>query len=118
MKNELINLINFRPIQFNYVGPVNDHGVWLSRYAIGPATFGSPAQYPNNKCYCPKGMKYKQCEGVYHIGLCYFGVPITVSNRHFLYASNYIQSQVIGINPDPELHESIMNIETVITFIN
>ena len=63
-------------------------------------------------------MKNEQCEGVYHIGLCYFGVPITVSNGHFLYASNYIENEVIGINPDLELHESFMNIEMVMTFSN
>mgnify|MGYP002715438690 CR=1 FL=1 len=87
--------------------------VHSSRYVWGDKFFASPDRNPANKCFCRTRNDYKKCDGIFHLGTCYFDVPAAISKPHFLDASEYIRNAVDGLIPNINDHESSVDIEKV-----
>eukprot|EP00095_Tigriopus_kingsejongensis_P004509 maker-scaffold427_size174323-snap-gene-0.42 protein:Tk04509 transcript:maker-scaffold427_size174323-snap-gene-0.42-mRNA-1 annotation:"hypothetical protein DAPPUDRAFT_326408" len=82
---------------------------------------------PNNFCYCPGFLDCKieepndtynniECkktckDGMIFVGSCYGGVPVVMTAPHFFRGDESLISDVIGIKPDLELHDTIMLVE-------
>jgi len=78
--------------------------------------FAGPSRNCDNSCYCKLNDKEK-CDGIYHLGGCYFNAPVAISYPHFLYASEKIQNGVLGLNPNPKQHEAGLYINRVSMFV-
>ena len=87
-------------------------------YRFGPATnlFDKPDQNPANECFCPPGLSGASCgtQGLFNISACKFGAPMAISFPHFLYGDPKLVSDVVGLNPDPALHEFYMDFQPVV----
>ncbi len=77
------------------------------------AEFAGPKRNPANKCYC-KLKNQDKCDGMYHLGGCYFNAPVSFSYPHFLYASKKMQNGVRGLEPDEDKHEFGLYLDRVI----
>ena len=82
---------------------------------------------PDNYCYCPEFNQcatrnatidewapeacYEHCkDGFLRVGKCY-GVPVIMSAPHFYNVDKSILTQIDGVNPVQELHDTYLDIE-------
>lgn len=98
-------------------------GIKALEYRPEPNVFNM--SYPNNFCYCPgflecagtDGDAYdnkpcRQClDGMIRVSSCYGGVPVVMTAPHFFRGDLSLISAVDGMNPDPELHDTVLYIE-------
>ncbi|ODM92316.1 Platelet glycoprotein 4 [Orchesella cincta] len=63
-------------------------------------------------CFCPKG-KNNECfkYGVLSMAPCRDDAPIALSGAHFLDAYDKYQEMVLGLKPDRDKHETVLDIE-------
>ncbi|KAK5638325.1 hypothetical protein RI129_012620 [Pyrocoelia pectoralis] len=57
---------------------------------------------PDNHCYCRKWPCIRK--GVGDISPCYYGIPLTISQPHFLNADPKLLQEIGGLSPDPQKH--------------
>lgn len=99
------------------IANISMFGFFSQGYRFGPPTniFDRPDQNPANECFCPPGLSGASCgiQGLYNISACKFGAPMSISFPHFLYGDPKLVSDVVGLNPDPELHSFYMDFQPV-----
>ncbi|XP_035258234.1 platelet glycoprotein 4 [Anguilla anguilla] len=90
-------------------------GIELYRYTLSPRTLASPAINPDNHCYCGDPEVTRNCTlaGVLDISSCTGGMPVYISLAHFLYGSEYLTQDVLGLNPVEEEHFTFLDVEPI-----
>ena len=96
-----------RTLQLDYTGTVNDGGLEGYRYMLANSTFESAFTNPANArwgSWCPDGMFFlgpvQEPE-----------VPVFGSKPHFLDGDPVLREGVEGLQPDRQLHESLVDVE-------
>ena len=98
-------------------------GIKALEYRPEPNVFNMG--YPNNFCYCPgflecaevHGDEYdnapcRQClDGMIRVSSCYGGVPVVMTAPHFFRGDEILTKAVDGMEPDGELHDTVLYIE-------
>nr|CAI5869844.1 unnamed protein product [Callosobruchus analis] len=113
LKNRTITVFRkafCRPVPFAFVGDsLSDDGFRQYDFKMRKNVFGTPAENPYNECYCYKGT----CpgKGLQTIAPCYYGMPVILSEPHFLNVNPEIRHAVYGMNPNEEKHASLYRIQ-------
>lgn len=96
-----------RTFDLDYVEPTINSGLKGYRYRMDPMTFNYSIE--ENRCYCINGT----CppDGLFYLGVCAQDSPIFTSSPHFLFADPELQDSIVGLKPDPEKHQFIMDFE-------
>ncbi|ODM96304.1 Sensory neuron membrane protein 1 [Orchesella cincta] len=104
-----------RSIDFEYAEEVQYKSVMGSKYHVGKDVLQDPSINPDNQCFCSKNNSIDAClkEGVLDVSPCQFGSPFVMSYAHFLDASPEYQQGVVGLKPDPKIHETYVTVELV-----
>ncbi|XP_022901848.2 scavenger receptor class B member 1-like [Onthophagus taurus] len=84
-------------------------GMKYYNYRIDQNFLSTSEENPENKCFCKNS---KKClpKGFGSLDPCYYGIPIAMSQPHYLNADPEIRKQVIGMNPDQEKHDTVMKL--------
>ncbi|CAH0582808.1 unnamed protein product [Chrysodeixis includens] len=101
-----------RFLDLEYVGtkPMEYGGKGLE-YKVNNRSFSKVLE---NECLCSKGTC---ADGVSDLAPCLYGLPVVMSNAHFLDADPSVYERVEGMNPDEELHGSEFTIEPIIGMV-
>ncbi|NXI38109.1 CD36 protein, partial [Galbula dea] len=93
-------------------------GIPLYRFIVPREAFASPVEVEDNYCFCTDKVISQNCTlaGVLDISACKAGKPVFISLPHFLHASDVILQQVEGLSPNPEEHETFLDIEPISGF--
>ncbi|XP_061617640.1 platelet glycoprotein 4 [Phyllopteryx taeniolatus] len=85
------------------------------RFGLLASTLASPADNPDNHCYCrdPKTTKNCTIAGVLDISSCQDGQPIYISLPHFLYGSPSLQEAIRGLDANEEHHKTYLDVEPI-----
>ncbi|XP_046808242.1 protein croquemort-like [Lucilia cuprina] len=90
-----------RTFNLDYLDEYMVEGVKGYRYIISPNTFDNGTLNPANECFCNgECLPY----GAVNISGCWFGLPVFITNPHFLDADPFYASQVEGIKPELDKH--------------
>ncbi|XP_057658568.1 scavenger receptor class B member 1-like isoform X2 [Diorhabda carinulata] len=109
MKKTNINLFRkafCRPITLEYFEEgYTKQGFKSYNYKMASNMFASPEENKENECFCHGG----ECpgKGLQTIAPCYYDIPITLSQPHFLNSPREIVDSVNGLEPKEEKHNSI-----------
>ncbi|XP_066991111.1 scavenger receptor class B member 1 [Anabrus simplex] len=71
--------------------------------------FDHPDKNPENACYCHPHLESCPPSGVFNASPCAFNAPIMVSFPHFYLGDPILLEAVDGLKPDPELHDSYVD---------
>ena len=86
--------------------------------SLSQDAFASPEKNPNNECFCihKKKKKRYRCRinGIMDLGGCQSKAPLILSGPHFLDTDPDLSKLVNGLNPDPAVHATYVDIEPVI----
>ncbi|XP_066142318.1 scavenger receptor class B member 1-like isoform X2 [Euwallacea fornicatus] len=95
-----------RPVQLAFVKEmVGEYGFRQYEYQFAKDVFNINEE---NKCYCYKN----NCmNGFQSIAPCYYGIPISLSQPHFLNVDPKMVQTVNGLNPSVEKHGSVCVIQ-------
>lgn len=97
---------------------LEDESFGIPYYRFSPVAniFYGPYNNPKNKCFCLSPQTPEKCnfDGILDLSTCYSGAPLILSNPHFRRASDLIAKSVIGLSPEEQLHETIVDVEPVI----
>nr|XP_022900239.1 sensory neuron membrane protein 2-like [Onthophagus taurus] len=99
-----------------YDGEDKVSGITVQRRVLGADTLGDPETYPNNYCYCGKHERdlygNKKClpDGFSDLSPCYMA-PVIASYPHFLFGDQKYAETVIGLDPVPEKHQTVLMVE-------
>ncbi|KAK7097188.1 lysosome membrane protein 2-like [Littorina saxatilis] len=85
-------------------------GIDLRRFIVPPRTFANVSTNPYNKGFCTPESNCLP-SGVLNASVCKQGAPVILSLPHFLDGDPAIQNRVIGMNPNREKHQSVIDIE-------
>ncbi|XP_004602196.2 platelet glycoprotein 4 [Sorex araneus] len=93
-------------------------GIEVFRYVLPAKAFASPAENPENICFCTEKVISNNCtaSGVLDISKCKHGKPVYISLPHFLYASSDVSSNVEGLNPHEQEHRTYLDVEPTTGF--
>ncbi|XP_037821125.1 protein croquemort-like [Lucilia sericata] len=90
-----------RTINLDYVDEYMVEGIKGYRYIISPNTFDNGTLNPANECFCNgECLPY----GAVNISGCWFGLPVFISNPHFLDADPFYASKIDGMKPESDKH--------------
>lgn len=110
-KNESIKyfFVDFcRYVELDYLDEVVVEGVQGYRYVVSPNAFDNGTINPANKCFCNgECLPY----GSFNITSCWFGLPLFISNPHFMDADPYYLSKVEGLSPNKSIHTTTAVLE-------
>ena len=98
-----------RSIDILYEGKVNQLGVSAFRYGIDNTTFKGASTEPKNAQYfswCPDGMFFLGPTQVVE-------VPVYGSKPHFLDGDPLLLESVVGLEPNREEHDTVIDIEPI-----
>uniref|UniRef100_A0A9J7Y345 Platelet glycoprotein 4 n=1 Tax=Cyprinus carpio carpio TaxID=630221 RepID=A0A9J7Y345_CYPCA len=106
-----------RSISAEYEGTVDLKGIDVYRYMLPPEALASPAENPDNQCFCTDPVITKNCTmaGLLDLTACR-GAPVYISLPHFLYGSKDLVQGVIGLNPNFDEHSIFMDVEPITGF--
>uniref|UniRef100_A0A8C1WBM7 Platelet glycoprotein 4 n=1 Tax=Cyprinus carpio TaxID=7962 RepID=A0A8C1WBM7_CYPCA len=106
-----------RSISAEYEGTVDLKGIDVYRYVLPPEALASPAENPDNQCFCTDPVITKNCTmaGLLDLTACR-GAPVYISLPHFLYGSKDLVQGVIGLNPNFDEHSIFMDVEPITGF--
>lgn len=106
---QTIQIFSYDIYRSGYMGYLHDthdwHGVKLRRYGIRKEDMYNVTLKPSNAAYWAFGWS-----GVENLTICQ-NLPVFVSFPHFLYADDRYVTNLVGIRPDPSLHDSYVDIE-------
>ncbi|XP_034719883.1 platelet glycoprotein 4 isoform X1 [Etheostoma cragini] len=93
-------------------------GIEVYRYTLQPNTLASPAENPDNQCFCKSFKTTRNCTlaGVLDVSSCKGGQPVFISLPHFLHGSAYLRENVQGLNPIEEHHDTFLDVEPTTGF--
>ena len=85
------------------------------RFTAPAANYYTPDKNPDNWCFCtlPDNPLNCKIDGIFDASPCYHDVPIMYSAPHFYKGNPILQQSIEGLNPDPELHSSYVDVEPV-----
>ncbi|CAH1155052.1 unnamed protein product [Phaedon cochleariae] len=98
-----------RPVDLTFVEEsTTAQGFRSYNYKLNNNMFASPEINPANECFCRNG----ECpgKGLQNIGVCYYDIPIVLSQPHFLNGAPEVINAISGMNPSEELHSGIAKI--------
>lgn len=97
-----------RSVVLDYLDEVMVEGVLGYRYIISPNVFDNGTLNRANECYCNgECLPY----GSLNVSGCWFGLPVFVTNPHFMDADLFFISQVEGLKPDKNIHTTTAVLE-------
>ncbi|XP_036977126.1 platelet glycoprotein 4 [Acanthopagrus latus] len=107
-----------RSVSASYEESLDLKGIKVYRYTLQPNTLAAPNVNPDNRCYCRDTKVTKNCTmaGVLDISSCQENKPIYISLPHFLFGSPSLRESVLGLSPDPEQHDTFMDVEPITGF--
>lgn len=98
-----------RPVTLQFVrDTVGKQGVQQYDYKFDDNMFSTGE---TNECFCYKD---KCVKGFQSIAPCYYGMPITLSQPHYLNADEAILETINGMNPNVEQHGSSCSIQPLV----
>jgi len=97
-----------RSIGLVYIEEVQIHGVIMYRFNIPNSVAANASEVPQNAAYYQFGRS-----GVMNRTAASNLSPVYLSKPHFLDADPYYLNAVEGLNPNAEIHESIVDIEPI-----
>ncbi|KAJ0177536.1 hypothetical protein K1T71_006409 [Dendrolimus kikuchii] len=101
-----------RFLQLDYHGRTT---MWYGAEGLVYKISNNTYTYNNDtKCLCSKGICL---DGVSDMSPCFLGLPIVLSNSHFLYADPKLYERIDGMKPDEDLHGSSFTIEPKIGMV-
>ncbi len=89
-----------RKVEFKLSETVQMHGIDMFRYKLSEDTFKPSPEF------------YMDTEGLANLSLEY-GIPAYLSKPHFLDADSSVRNAIIGMNPDPDKHETYIDVEPI-----
>ncbi|XP_059361399.1 platelet glycoprotein 4-like [Carassius carassius] len=106
-----------RSISAQYNSTLDLKGIDVYRYMLPPEALASPAENPDNQCYCTDAVLTKNCTtaGLLDLTACR-GAPVFLSLPHFLFGSNDLLQGVIGLNPNFDEHSIFLDVEPITGF--
>lgn len=107
-----------RSIYAVFGGNIDLKGIPVYRFVLPAKAFASPAQNPDNYCFCTEKIYSNNCtvSGVLDISKCKEKKPVYISLPHFLYASPEVSSTIEGLNPNEEEHRTYLDVEPTTGF--
>ncbi|XP_065358600.1 protein peste-like isoform X2 [Calliphora vicina] len=97
-----------RSVNLDYLDEIMVDGILGYRYIISPNFFDNGTLNPDNQCFCNgECLPY----GAANISGCWFGLPIFISNPHFMDADPYFISKIDGLKPDMDIHTTTAILE-------
>lgn len=99
-----------RSIALEYMKDITIEGIPALRFTTPEYLFASPADNPDNMCYCTEP-EYCELSGILDVSPCRKGLKLAVTGPHFLLAHKFITDSVKGLSPDVSLHNSHVDIE-------
>uniref|UniRef100_A0A2A4JT04 Scavenger receptor class B member 1 n=1 Tax=Heliothis virescens TaxID=7102 RepID=A0A2A4JT04_HELVI len=100
-----------RFMELEYTGPkMMDFGVKGMTYKFSNKSY----QIEGNECLCSKGVCH---EGVSDMSACMYGLPLVLSNAHFLDASPSLYDRIEGLTPNEEDHGSSFIVEPLLGMV-
>ncbi|KAJ0057020.1 hypothetical protein NL108_000849, partial [Boleophthalmus pectinirostris] len=105
-------------VSASYMKTYSLKGIKVYRYSLLPSTLASPVDNPDNHCFCRDPVVTKDCTmaGVLDISSCQKGKPIYISLPHFLLGSPFLTTDIQGLSPHPEHHETFLDVEPTTGF--
>ncbi|XP_015602309.1 lysosome membrane protein 2-like isoform X1 [Cephus cinctus] len=105
-----------RAIPLKLHGHGNALGIPTLRYKLPADVFTSSDT--KDSCFCTKISKdeeassAKKCPpvGIFNVSSCNFGAPMLISLPHFYLAEKSVSTNIDGLNPSKELHETYMDL--------
>ncbi|XP_028175593.1 scavenger receptor class B member 1-like [Ostrinia furnacalis] len=108
-KDRVINIFRrqaCRIYPFAFYKEVNDkYGFNYYRFRMEQSAFNTSSPYA---CKCKENCLP---DGFVDVSNCYYGFPIALSKPHFLDTDPQQKSYYEGMNPDPEIHSSVLDME-------
>ncbi|XP_063632608.1 scavenger receptor class B member 1-like [Cydia splendana] len=89
---------------------VTADGIQLLRYRMPMNVFDDHISNPANQCYCEIDSGTCPPRGVINVTACAMGAPALASHPHFYLGDPGLLENVTGLNPDPALHDSYVDI--------
>ena len=83
--------------------------IHLLKYVIDPEEFLNVTYNPDNAQW----FQYTAPTGLLNITAPTRGIPLFLSQPHFVNADPFYKQQFEGLKPEPELHETVMGVEPV-----
>ncbi|XP_072032734.1 lysosome membrane protein 2-like [Amphiura filiformis] len=113
-QEEILYVFNpflFRSLPYEYQGDNSYKGVPIKDFTVPPYAYANPSEYPANAGFCLS----EPCAptGILDISSCAMGVPLALSNPHFLYGAEDITQSIDGLHSNESLHQSRMGIEPI-----
>uniref|UniRef100_A0AAV2ITG1 Platelet glycoprotein 4 n=1 Tax=Knipowitschia caucasica TaxID=637954 RepID=A0AAV2ITG1_KNICA len=107
-----------RSVSASHMKTYSLKGIKVYRYSLLASTLASPVDNPDNHCFCRNPVVTKNCTlaGVLDISSCQKGKPIYISLPHFLSGSPSLIEAVHGLHPNPEHHETFLDVEPTTGF--
>ncbi|CAL8073695.1 unnamed protein product [Orchesella dallaii] len=99
-----------RTLKLSFKEEITVHDLKAYRFAPSRELLQGPAQNPDNMCYCLRENKTECQSGIIDVSVCRNGAPIILSTPYFLDGYEGF-SQAMGLVPDREKHETIIDIE-------
>ncbi|XP_054161782.1 scavenger receptor class B member 1-like [Oppia nitens] len=93
-----------------YSGYGMSWGVPTWRFQLPREMFSAPDTNRYDKCFCSTPDQPDLCDGLFDLGPCALGAPVALTYPHFLYASDNIKRNVDGLHPDPDKHQSYLDV--------
>lgn len=85
------------------------------RYQPPANVFDTPAQNPDNECFCPEERGEKCLPGgVFSVAPCTFGAPIMVSFPHFFQGDSELYDHVDGLQPNASKHSMYLYLHPIL----
>ncbi|KAG1677318.1 Protein croquemort [Nymphon striatum] len=105
-----IHVVTNLSLTFDFEKNVEVKSVKARRFLPERYLLDSGAMDPSNQCFCSG-----ECTrpGVLNMSSCQDGAPAFISFPHFLHADRFYTDQVIGMKPDKEKHQFVMDIQPV-----
>ncbi|CAG4949416.1 unnamed protein product [Parnassius apollo] len=103
------NLCRRLPFIYDRDVEISD-GIQLLRYRMPTDVFDDPSHNPTNQCYCEVDTGVCPPKGVINVTACAMGAPALVSFPHFYLGDPILREQVTGLKPDPEKHQTFLDI--------
>ncbi|XP_054708652.1 scavenger receptor class B member 1-like isoform X2 [Uloborus diversus] len=97
-----------RSLSFKYLKKLKVKNIPAYRYWADNTQLDNGKYNPENKCFCSDDICLPA--GSINVSACKFDAPAVVSYPHFLYADSIYSQGVIGMKPDPKLHQMYLDI--------
>ncbi|XP_017769336.1 PREDICTED: scavenger receptor class B member 1 [Nicrophorus vespilloides] len=99
-----------RPVDFRFEKKEVFKGYDANVFRVDPLFLARPEENPDNACYCYKGKCPKK--GLSYLTPCYYDIPVAISQPHYLNSDPSLSEQVIGMEPNVELHDSTLKVHS------